>query len=172
MIVQDLPDELLAIVKLAVQKHNEPQPAIEEAHKSVRKRPEFQAWVDLLVQTAVAELVYRERAVINTRLKAQAGEYGKPAKVSVGQSDAVNEVYTLYYQYKIGGTILGNVMGEELAGIGEKERALSEGHLFNARLCEELARFVPEGKRVQDCVSERKLKVLFTRLQGERDKAA
>jgi hypothetical protein len=163
----DYPAEVLTIVKMAVQKHSDPAEAVAQAERQIRALPTFASLFDTLVRSAVTELVYDHRHLANVAMRRQAGQYGKPGKVVVGASESVNKVYESYYRYRIGATMLGNLTGAELLVVAQTERALAGGHLFNARLCEELGVLVPEEKAVQDVVSEKRLRALFEKLAGK-----
>lgn len=166
----NFPESVLNVAKLAAQKHaDDVSAAVDEAERQIRRLPEFGDLVAALVRQAVQTLVYNERHRSNVRMRAEAGEYGRPAKVNVGASAAVNAVIESLYLYRIAGTTLGLVRGADLAGIAASENAQANGHIFNARLCSELSALVPAEKAVQDAVSERKLRSIFDKIrrQGE-----
>jgi hypothetical protein len=161
----EYPDNVLRIAERAAKQHpDDITKAVDCAERDVRALPEFREIVAVLVRGAVQGLVYEARHQTNRSIRREAGEYGGPAKVS-GASDAVNTVYKSVYDYCIGRTTLGRVLGKELPGIAESERAIAEGHVFNAELCEALSRMVPEERAVKDAVPEKKLRGLFRRLQ-------
>jgi len=162
----------LQIVRVAVEKHPENiEDAIKQAEHDIRKLPSFAKLVSDLVRSAIGDLVYDARHQITTSIKQAACEYGGPAKVVVGASKSVNTAALSVYLFCIAGTTLGNLRGEQLAGIIESERAIRDGHDFNVRLCERLLTLVPKKKRVRDVVSEKKLRGIFQQIEEE-NKAA
>lgn len=166
------PDRVYDIITSAVKKHPKAEDAIKAALASVRAMPEFSTIVDELVLTAVSELVWRERSKVNDRLRNQAGTYGQPAKVVVGNSVAVNSDYESYFLYKIGGNVLGELTGDELGPLAQLERLQADGHMFNSNLLEALSKDVRGGKKVKEVVGERKLRNLFERLKKKSNEAA
>jgi hypothetical protein len=168
-----MPKTLLDIIGQAVKDNHVPQAAVEVALREVQGHALFRAWVDDLVRTAVSELVWRERGRINVALKNQAKAYGGPARVQVGASSEINAAYSSYYDYTIGRTVLGSLLGRDLLRVAENERANAAGHVFNAELCEALKPLVPDDRAVRAAVSERRLRNLFVRLkQRDADPAA
>jgi hypothetical protein len=160
-------ENVINIVRQAVADHPKPEDAQQAAEQKIRRLPHFRDLLQELVKTAVLDLVHRERGSVNRALRNQAGEYGRPAKVVVGASEAVSRAYQSYYNYFVGGSMLGMIKGEQLLELAGQERALAAGHVFNARLLEELNRLVPADREVRQAVSERKLKGLFERLKQE-----
>jgi hypothetical protein len=160
-------ENVINIVRQAVADHPKPEDAQQAAEQKIRRLPHFRDLLQELVKTAVLDLVHRERSAVNRSLRTQAGQFGQPAKVVVGASQAVCRAYQSYYNYFVGGSMLGMIKGEHLLGLAEQERALAAGHIFNARLLEELGAIVPAGREVQQVVSERRLKNMFERLKQE-----
>ena len=107
------------------------------------------------------------------------GEIASPlttmAAYRVG-ADGTPRVYPatggIVYNYRIGGTLLGLVFGKDLLGIAEHERAIAEGHTFNARLAEALNPIVPANKRVKDAVAEKRLQMIFRQIRETHTPAA
>lgn len=169
----EFPQEVIDIVKQAALQHKDD---IDEAHqcaeRGVRGLKNFAELQELLVSDSIRELVYQSRHTENVRLRREAGQYGSPSRVDVANSEAVHQVNSSVYDYFIAGISLGMILGKELAGIAEREGKIAEGHQFNQRLCEALARMVPEESRVRDAVPEKKLRNLFKRLRQEYGRAA
>lgn len=158
----DIPENVLRIVEEAAGKHPADIPkAVERAEKGIRGLAEFDELVSMLVRNTVQELVYDARHRANTRMRREAGDYGGPAKVVSGDSASLGRVCESVYSYRIAGTVLGLVKGADLQAIAEGERSVASGHLFNVRLCLKLQELVPADKRVQDAVTEKRLRGLF-----------
>ena len=158
----DYPSNVLRICEAAVNRHaSDIEKAVVEAEKKVRDLPEFPELVDKLIHTAIQEIIYDIRHHANVRMKQNMGSYGGRAKVTSGSCPTVNRIAEDLYRYSIAGTILGLVTGKQLPEIADSEAAVGNGHLFNARLCRSLAKIVPEDKRVQDVVNQKKLKEIW-----------
>lgn len=164
-------EEVYKIVRECVARHATPEDAAKAAEQRIRALGEFQQLIAAMVTTTVNELVYRERHAVNKALKGSRGEYGQPAKVVVGASTAVNELYQSYYNYSIGASRLGMLMGKELLPLAEIERIQADGHVFNAELLEALHELVPADRQVMQAVNHRKLKVLFETIKRKREQA-
>jgi hypothetical protein len=166
--VVQFPESVLEVVAEAARKYASDIPkAVEEAEFMVRKLPEFSGLVRLLVRGAVQDLVYEARHQDNVRMRRAAGDYGGPAKVDAAAPGVVGAHESLYL-YRIAGTTLGLIKGADLKGIAESERRVAEGHAFNAALCEALAALVPEDKRVEEAVLEKRLRGIFRRLRRQK----
>lgn len=159
-----VPDGLAAAVSDAVSRHLDPEKAIESLLRSVKRSGE---WTDFLIAYACSDLVYDARHKMNVSVRRNAGEYGGPAKVN-GESGAASNalVKSPHLHYFIAGRCLGDVFGEELGSLADCERQKAETANFHVRLLANLAERVPEGKRVRDCFTERKLANLFNSLRS------
>lgn len=158
------PESFLDIIETTVKEYpSDIDRATEEAEKKIRALPEFAGFVDALVRSAVRELVYDQRHIVNVRTKKQAGYYGGQTKLN-RSANGVLAAYESVYQYHIAGTVLGEILGEDLSDIAANERAIASGHTFNADLCEWLAGLVPEGKKVHQAITEKKLRKEFNRI--------
>ena len=167
----DFPKVVLEIVhEEAVKYGDDITQAVTVVMRRVRKLPEFPEIMELNFQRAMKELVHTDRHQSNVYAKREAGCYGKPSKVNVGTSAAVNRVADSIYSYCIAGTTLGLLMGKQLAEIADSENAIADGHLFNVRLCRKLLRVVPEDKSVQEVVGANKLRAIFRAVQRQADK--
>lgn len=167
------PEEVLNAVKAASKKHpGDISQAIDMAVKTITKLPNYSEFVNSLVHRAIQELVYQQRHIENTNTKKNNGSYGGTPKVNAGESHTVGKVFESVFNYKIAGTILGMVKGEDLEGIASEEEAIANGHLFNSRLCKKLSSLVPKGKMVKEAVSEKKLQSLFREIQKKLEEAA
>lgn len=158
------PESVIEAIKAAANEHKGDIPeAIAAACAAVRALPDFPAFRESLVDGAIQELVYQVRGASNHAMKVQAGVYGAPAKVLVGRSEELRKVYDDLRDYRIGCQTLGLLFGRDLMPIAEMEGAKARGHEFNRRLVEELARIVPDEKRVRDVVSKRQMVEVFSR---------
>lgn len=169
----DFPQHVTDITKECAAKHGmDAKEATKCAIGKIRKLPDYGDLVEMLIEHAVLELVYDARHRSNIAMRAAAGQYGTPAKVQSSQSSAIQRVAESLYLYAIGGTVLGNITGEQLPQLAATEAAIAEGHEFNARLCLRLSKLVPKNKVVRDCVSERRLRNIFKELGAGGDSAA
>ncbi len=151
--------ELLGIVRKASNRHEgDLERSVARAIQDVRAAPQFLEWTQALIDYAIRQLVYQTRCVGNRNLKKSA--CGEP-KVIVGRSAAVAEACASLSRFKIGSTILAWVLGKELEGLAVQEERLGDGHYLNARFLRRLLPLVPEEKRVEDVVSDKKLRQLF-----------
>jgi len=163
----EAPSEVRVIAAEEVEKHATPEKAIAAVEKRVKALAQYQKLVAALVRLALADIVYDLRHEANVRSKRRNGAYGQAAKVKVGDSPAVLNVADSLYRMRIAGTLLGLLTRDELEWAAEVERAQSNGHLVNARLCEKLAPLVPSGKTVRQAVSEEKLRKLLAAAEKE-----
>ena len=170
----EFPESVLRAVERAADNHPaDIQKAIDAAEKAIRRLPEFETLVADLVRSAVQEMVYDARHSSNVTMRRLAGEYGGPAKTVSGDSAAVTRAAESLYCYRIAGTVLGSVLGEQLGDIAASELAKADGHAFNGRLCLRLKAMVPKEKQVRECVSEKRLMTVFKEVQdGNKSDAA
>jgi hypothetical protein len=160
----EFPDSVHRIVKRAVAKHpgdGDLDKAVDMAEAQIRRLRAFEDIVGGLVRKGVAQLVHDARHSQNISIRKEAGEYGQPAKVSVGTSAAVTRAATSVYDYYIDGTRLGSVFGRDLLRVADEQQAVAEGHSFNARLCRKLKPLVADDKQVEQVVKPARLKALF-----------
>lgn len=146
--------------------------ATEEAEKKIRKLPEFNELVDILIRNAVQDLVYDARHRSNVQVRRENGKYGTGAKVVSGRSTSVNRAAKSVYNFHIAGTVLGAIRGDQLISIAVSEEETAEGYLFNARLCRRLSGIVPKDKTVKDAVTERRLRSIFNEVKREVNRGA
>ena len=150
---------LNAIVAEATASHlDDISAAVDAALAECRRTSWFKDLTDELVREAILHQVHDCRHHLATTARRNAGVYGCTAKVHAGRAETI--VADLF-DYPINGRTLGSILGSELPEIaaGESERA--KGHLFNARICGQLAALVPADKAVRECVSAKKLKAIF-----------
>jgi hypothetical protein len=140
--------------------------AVDWADKKLRSCPEFNEWTENFIRHSIQEMIYDVRHQKSHQIKAEAGGYINPTKVSASSSTG-NAAIAKVYEYRIAGRTLGMLLGNELAAIASSEREIAHGHLFNCQLCEELKRLVPDDKTVRQAVPEVKLRGLFKRLQKQ-----
>lgn len=110
-------------------------------------------------------MVCGARHSVNVAMKRETRQYGGPAKVCVGQSQAVASVSQSLYGYRIGGSVLGSLGRERLLELAVASQNAAEGHQFNASLCNRLAGMVKD-KTVREAVSQNKLRAIFAQLQA------
>lgn len=146
--------------------------ATDQAEREFWKHPEHDEWIRRLVRDQLRSLIHGWRHIRNTQKKKSAGGYGGPAKVNKACNSVANASRDSFFSYCIAGTTLGSMTGIELKRTAESERAMSNGHLFNATLCEELAKVVPDEKTVKESVSEKKLNIIVDRSRSKMSLAA
>lgn len=161
-----MPEHVMRLIQESVTKHgSDIAKAIDVAERRIRSLPDYGEIVDSLIHRCVQELVYTARGSLTNRLKNQLGGYDQEAKVVVGESESVNGVYRSVYTHFIGGTMLGEITGDDIDALMESETAKAKGHQFNAALLKWLqAQGVIGDKRVRDVVPESRLKKQYTRL--------
>lgn len=161
------PETVLDLVAKAVADHPaDIEAATQAALRAIRRLPDYAELIDRLVYKSVRELVYDNRHVENVRAKRLTDFYAERGRRKVGPaSPEMEEAYKSLYDYYIAGQTLGSLLGVQLAGIAASERRVAAGHEFNAALCEELDALVPDDRYVRDAVPEKRLRVIFQRLQ-------
>jgi len=170
-----MPQEVLdAAQKAALDHGGDIEAAVNQAEQEIRAMPEFDDLISSLIQDAIRGLVYNARHAANVQMKRDVGYYARVGipKVVPAESEAVGRAFRSVYDYFIGGTQLGLLCGKDLRKIAEMERSVSDGHLFNARLCETLAARVPTSKPVREVISEGELQSIFAQVRKEVGKAA
>ncbi len=164
----DYPEKLIEIAKVdAIEYGEDTSKATDEIEKKASKLKEFPKWGKQLIWLAIRELVYDIRHKDNVARRKAAGDYTKPAKVKPGED--VRSVYRSLYRYFISGTMLGLIRGEDLEGIAKSERAVGEGHIFNARLANRLSEIVPKNKTVEQAVTEKRLAIIFQQVEEDQE---
>lgn len=136
----------------------------------VKRMGHYDEFVEELATRAIRGIITDARHTRNVAMRKEMGDYGGPARVIVGEATAA--VAMAVYSYRIAGTTLGMILGEQLPEIAAHEAARADGHTFNARLCQALAPKVPKGKMVSESVPEQQIKKLFERLQRQTTKEA
>lgn len=147
------PKEVLNIVKKCEKKHSDIKKAYKCAESEIRALPGFSKFVDLLIQRAVQALIGDARHHTNVAMKDEAKVYGGPGKVLIGKSKGVQKTETDLFAYRIAGTELGRLKGENLEeiAVGEEERA--SGYMFNSRLIRGCRKHTPDGKEIRQSMS-------------------
>lgn len=158
-----LPESVLAIASKEAMSHKDDiDKATLRSLVKIKKLVDYEAFVHLLIEMAVRELIHNMRHRENVRMRKDRGEYGGKAKVVPGEATA--KIVRAVYDYMIAGITLGSVLGEDLQGIADAEAAKADGHSFNANLCRKLHPLVGKGKMVRECVKEAKLQKMFDEL--------
>lgn len=157
-----IPKEVLDVTQSAAETHPENvKMAKGLALKNVKRLAGYQGFVDFLVRRAVEDLVDDARHATNCRVRGKAGDYVGKGKTVSGSSGAVQRACASVYEFRIAGTILGQILGKDLEAIAHDENSIASGHLFRARLAEKLIPLVSKSKTVQQCVKEKKLQAIF-----------
>jgi len=162
----DYPPKIVKAARDARDAHPDDIPAaVAEAEAAIRKMPEFASLVEKLITHSIRELVYSARHEWNENFKKDNGFYSTNKSRPI--EGCVNEAYASVYLYKVGGSILGKLTGEDALRIATSELTIANGHLFNHRLLSFLGGVVPAEKRVEEVLSEKKLKKEFDRIRNE-----
>ena len=170
--LEKIPDDVIEAVREADAQHpDDIKEAVRQAIFAVRDLPGYLDFSRSLVDKAIQELIYDARHKADVAMKREAGYYGKPGK-TYGLGASVAKVYSSVYAYRIAGTTLGLLRGEQLPSIAASEDRIAEGHRFNAELCRWLRTVTPDDKTVQESVSEKKLRQTFNRLYKKFEEAA
>jgi hypothetical protein len=160
------PKEVYEIVAKAVEKFKSDNDesialATQEAEKKIRALPNFNQMIAELITSSIRELVFDERHNKNVDMKRKAGVYGPPGKVNVVSSKSVREAAGISYQYFVAGMTLGLILGSQLPACADQERRHGEGHFKNYRFLSMLIPLVANDKRVMDCVSKKRIVMLW-----------
>lgn len=165
----DFPDNVLELVKAACQKHKcDITKSTTEALRKVQSLPNYHQLIEGLVYNALRQIVYTQREQLNTELRAASKDYGAYAGKPSGAAESINQLHrnlSDFYDYKVGGKDLGDVIGEELIPLAEKLEATAEGHLFTAQILRDLRPLVRDGRSVREAVKPKKLKSIFEGIQ-------
>lgn len=155
----ETPPPLLELARRAIRKYPDDIPAATEMFlvQAIKFPEEWSKFQVASVRDAARHLIGDVRHADNVSRRRNAGEYGGPAKVVAGKSEAVQRACADIYAYSIAGRALGSILGSELEPIARAERRRAAGCEANARLLESLERIVPADKAVRDAVGEKKL---------------
>lgn len=165
---QDFNNESMDIARKASAKHPEDVTAAAKlAMRTARQRDWYAEFAEERELRYWRELIHDVRHAENVKLRRSSGEYGGPAKVTVGP--VVARVARSVYLHKIDGRTLGGILGSELDLIAGGELARSNGHLFNVALCRTLRPLVADDKSVQECVPEKKLQKIYDGLLAKEE---
>ncbi len=168
-----VPEGLLEIVTKAARQHTDPAKALDCAEKSARKHSDFASWQAGLIRGALLEMIYDVRHRQNVAVRRSGGEFGTPAKVDLSSGAVANALNrSPYLNYFISGRCLGDIAGEDLSVLADREREAADTASFHVKLLLRLSATVPQGKSVRDCYSEAKLKRLFAELQPKSKRKA
>lgn len=167
--VVDFPDNVIAIVKEICKKYGcDIRKSTDASVKKIQALPNYHQLIDSLVYNAVRQLVYDQREAFNSEIRSRK-EYGAYAGKPSGAAASINQIHKSindYYEYKIGGTNLGDLLGEELIPLAESCEETANGHLFNAKILRDLRPFVNDGCTVRESVKPRKIKSIFDGIQA------
>jgi len=162
--MSELPESVLECVRKSIEEHpsNNAQAAA-CAEQRIKKLKIFDDIVDDLFHDYVQKLVYDQRHKLNGELRAEARARGQhpEQKVRVGESPTVRSSYADLYLFRVGGKTLGEIKGEELEALADREHRTAEGYLGRAALLRSLMPLVKPDKTVEECVKGKKLQELF-----------
>lgn len=125
----------------------------------------------VMVRLHLRTLIYtaRHHSTVNVRrdLSADVSPYTGPSKI-VGGNGAVTKAAarSVFTSYFINGRSLGDIYGSELLEIADTQKDQAHGLLKNMRLCQMLAKIVPENKKVCEAISESKVRVLIRKSEN------
>lgn len=166
-----LPDEINKAAASAADRYREDVPsAIDLAFETIRRLTVYRQWSEGLIRQAIQDLIYEHRHRANREMKKNAGEYGRPAKVRVGDSPEVRAAHRSLYNYYIAGSTLGKIKVRDLMMISENEDAIARGHQFRSILARKLAeatRTADPEKTVDQAVNEAKLAKIWREAEEE-----
>ena len=169
----NLPPSILEIVHKVTEKYpDDIQEATDAAIKQIKNLSDYQSFVNGLVHMAIRDQIYQRRHQVNVKLRREAGGYDTTNKHSPAESSVVEGVYRSCHDYFIAGRTLGDLLGNELAEVESSERAIANGHLFNANLLAELRPLVKAEKRVREVVKEAQLRRLFQKVRRQINQTA
>ena len=142
--------------------------ATAEVLRRVKRLVGYAEYIEDLVAKAIRTFVEEERHKINVQMRRESGYYGGQAKVVIADSHGVEIAKRSVYLYNMGGSVLGELTGEELPGIINREEHAGKGHFFNAALLKWiLVKGIGAEQKVKNAVPEKLLMVNFTRIQRE-----
>ncbi len=148
--------------------------AMKHALESIRILPEFDDYLEELLQEAVLSLIYRARTTSNKYAKAgsrfKVGVDTTPNKVRITESEAVMHAYdNLLDSLFIRGKSLGSLHGGELLAAAASQRAEAEGYNVNAELLEQLHPLVPANKTVREVFGKtKKVQAMLDKIHKKR----
>lgn len=169
------PEQVLDIVREETEANgSDIAQAAKNAVVRVSTLPDYKAIVENLIYQAIRDLVYDTRHALNVRMKRESGYYdSRTMKVNSGSAEGVQEACRSVYSYYVGGTMLGDITGEQLEGLASHEDEIAKGHEFNARLLRWLSdQGVTGVKKVREVVPEKKLQLNFRRIWSQVQKGA
>ena len=175
----ELPEKFSDIIRKSEERFKDNiDKAVVDAEKKIRKLPEFDDFVQVLISEAIRSRIHDTRHYINRVIKEdvasgsqQEGDsesYVVPKpKVVVGRNKSVNEVERTVYDIRIANKCLGSIFGYELSNLAESESATARGYQIRAKLCLALVPLVPESKTVRQAISSKKLHRIYESILKE-----
>lgn len=142
--------------------------AITRTLKRIKGLSNYHEIVELLLYISVQEVVYDIRHALGVIAKRQANCYGSGPSI-LPTAEALKNVGSIYrsvFDIPIDGTVLGDLTGNDLDRLIERERAMENGHRFNRELLTYLRRDVgvKDEQRVRDTIEEKVLRKRFDRI--------
>lgn len=165
--------ELMRIAEACDTKYmDDVEKAVTAARKRIRALKNFDDYRDKLIDLAIRRLVHRSRWERNHATKVAAGVYRDiMPKVVSGTSNGVREasqkIVNRWLDHAINGTRIGSLLFEQLPVLRKAQLAAGDGAYFNASLLSRLEELGSPGKRVEEFISERKLKVIAESLRNK-----
>ncbi len=161
----ECPESIREIISKAATKFRDDiKKAVKGAEEQIVKCEEFEEFKKLAVTRFVRELIHDSRSQQNGVLRAQLGHSG-PSKSGLSEVTAQVAMISVFH-HCIDGRSLGSILGTELACIRDACGERAKGELFNAGLVEALMPLVPADKRVDQAVTEAKLRKIYQTIQS------
>ena len=164
----ELPEKVLEIASEEAKKYDDAEEAITRAKRKIFKLSGFmdlaEKYFKHFVSCRVQEIVYDVRSHENRKIRNQTVSVQKVRPIRSKLVSRVNS--SVYFSLRIGGNVLGNLFGEELADLAAQEESISAGHAFNAGLLRELIEIVPKNKTVSSSVSSKKMDEIADRVRS------
>lgn len=159
------------IVVKAVVKFSDAQEAIDEVLERIRNLPHFPALVDDMIRVAVQDYVFRVRHENNRAMRKQSrNESGRCRRRKATQADASRTVQRMCrYNLFIDGHTLGDLRGEQLQPLADRQREQIAGLQFHVELLERLAKIVPPDRTVRQAVPLAKLNRIWKEIEKKQD---
>lgn len=156
----EYPERVTAICKDMAQKHgSDIDKAVASAEAAIRKLPDFDDFVHMLITLAIRELICDARHHENLRTRKAMGSDVERClpKTTVGTSKGVIRASQSIYNYNIGGTMLGMMTAADVESAMNTQHAISNGHRVNYLMLKAIYGKVPEGKIVKQVFTQKQL---------------
>lgn len=164
------PDWLNELARLVDAQHpDDREAAISYLLERAQNHAEYGSAIMHLVRFALRHLIYKVRTELNKRIKRdedvdyfREGKNAAPNAPNANYGEASNRIYHSYYEYRIGGKILGElIIGEDTRAVIARAQGVIIGSQFHIELMEWIEKTGTDGKKVRDCISQIKLRKFF-----------